>query len=188
MNYDLDCAKARLGITDTAQDVEIQAALDTALDLVERYLDRYVMKKTMTETFLCHSGNTISLSRYPVSSIASVAPETMRTVDMENGLIYFGCGGGCSTGNIGDVVVTYEGGYDVGDIPPALLMALCSVFDNVWGQMTSGAAAVGGISRITLQDLGTVTYESGASQSGGAAESPIGAAMYVLDLFRRHSA
>lgn len=186
--YDLDCAKKRLGITDDTQDTEVQAALDAALDLVENYLDRKLERAESTETFYCHSGQTISLKRYPLVRIID-SSASYKNVDMDTGLIYFGCGvGGCNAGHAGQpgVTVHYEGGY--AKLPPALLMALCHVFDQVMASMQGGASvAAGAISRITIPDVGSITYASG-SASGSGASNPLSVAAYILDGYRRQSA
>ncbi len=182
---DLATAKERLGIppTDTTQDTQIQAALDAALLIVENYLDRKLESKERTESFYCQSGHCISLKAYPVTAITSVAPNNDHTLNEASGMLCFGCGGGCSAGNVGDVTVTYTGGYV--DLPADLLMALCHVFDNVWGSMQSGGA-MAGIDKIVIPDVGSISY-AGASADAGVSAGPLGVSIYILNAYRRLS-
>ena len=190
MAFDLATAKTRLGITGTTQDVEIQAALDASLELIERYCDRKFLYATETARFYYFRGDHIFLPHYPVESVSAITIDTMAytgkyKVHRAFGMIQF-------AGRIGydEIDVTYSGGYRV--LPPDLELVLWSVFGNVWPNYSGGTATVaaGAIESITIADVGTVRYSTGAASSGSTGggygwRGILGPYINVLDLYRR---
>lgn len=186
MAYDLATAKIRLKITDTTQDVEIQAALDSALEILEMYLDRKLMSAPETEKFYDVQGHTISLKRYPVT-VKPTSTRAFEKMDMLNGLMHF-------AGEIleHEIEVTYQGGYMV--LPGAIELALWSAFDTTWSYinpLASAPVSTTGIKAVTVPDVGKIEYDvSGASASAPPAAGSdfipfFGNFMGILELYKR---
>ncbi len=76
MTWDLAAARARIGLPadDTAQDVNLQAALDTALAVAESYCDRRFLKQEDTQEFTSPIGPTLLVRRWPLDSLATIEP------------------------------------------------------------------------------------------------------------------
>lgn len=182
--FDLAAAKQRLDITLTDKDTRIQAALDAAVNITENYLDRLLSSEERTERFFCHTGNCIHLVAYPVTAITKVEPSNDYTLNEANGMLCFGCGGGCSDIGRNDITVTYTGGYI--ELPADLMLALWHVFDGVWEKIDSSGASMAGISRISIPDVGTLAFNDSASGSE-IENSPLGAIVYILNAYRRLS-
>jgi len=178
--FDLATAKARLGIAvvDTTKDALLSSAISAALSIAENYCDRKFLYAAESQKFNHFHGATMSLIRYPLVNVTSVA---------KNGAGVSGYKVINSTGQIefdhhvrhNEVTVQYTGGYTT--LPDDLLLALWSIFDVIWGATPGGGSggAVGGqaINSITIPDVGTIRYES----SGAAGSSGAGAAGGLID-------
>jgi hypothetical protein len=189
MQFDLATVKARKNITGTTQDVLLQDAINLSIELAERYCDRKFAFPTENETFTHVAGSTISLIRYPVSAIHGLAVDQMTTapkyhLESKTGLIHF-------DGRVvaHEIKVNYDGGYN--PIPDHLVMAFLLIFDSVWDALTNtsgGGVAAGTIESVTLNQVGTVRYASGASAAAASATGggliPANA-VTMLDLYRR---
>ena len=143
--FDLATAKARLGIAvvDTTKDTLLSGAISAALSIAENYCDRKFLYAAESQKFNHFHGATMSLIRYPLVNVTSVA---------KNGAGVSGYKVISSTGQIefdhpvrhDELTVQYTGGYTV--LPDDLLLALWRIFDVVWGAIPGGGAggAVGG--------------------------------------------
>jgi hypothetical protein len=190
--FDLATAKTRLTITGTAQDALVQAALDAALDTVERYLNRKLMYAAEVASYYYTEGETLFLDRYPVEQVVSIS-QTSGGAAISKYKLHKSFGTILFPGRVGSdqIDVSYAGGYRV--LPADLEMALWSIFDGFWPTISgaSGSSvAAGAIESITIPDVGTVRYNvSGGASSGAAASgsgSPIYGAFYdILRLYRR---
>ena len=120
-------------------------------------------------------GNQISIDGKPVSS-----PK----VDNQTGVAWFG---GYEHVEMCDV--TYTGGYEPCDFPPDLLAVLVGSITHAF-EITSGGASASDspISKVTIPDVGTVTYDVKSSNSLISYIGGIIPAYYqsVLDLYRLH--
>jgi hypothetical protein len=183
MTWDLTTAKTRLNITGATQDVEIQAALDAALSLIESYCDRRFMHTpAQVETFVHEGGPSVSLIRYPLDAdpvFTGGATNYKFHADWENGVVHFD--GGLAEHSL---KVTYSGGYVT--LPADLEFALWIVFDGVWASMSNaGAVSVGGVDKISLVGVGSISYDT-SNGGGGSVGGPItDYARDVLDTYRR---
>lgn len=155
--FDLATAKTRLGITGTAQDTQLQNALDIALAWAENYCDRYFMYQGQEEVFTHYHGPTLSLKRYPIESINPNLPDNH--FDGNSGIVYL-------HNHITDhqIIVDYFGGYKT--LPADLEMALWGIFDSAWASVTSAgtAPAGGGAIKAISSDSQRIEYDT----SGGA--------------------
>ena len=169
--FDLTTAKTRLNITGTTQDAELQGALDAALAIAEGYCDRYFMHTpTQVETFTHVFGKSVSLKRYPLDAEPTMAGDQKSYkfhADWGDGVVHF-------DGGVVDhkLTVTYSGGYVT--LPADLEYALWAVFDGVWSNMNNaGSVSAGGVDKISLVGVGSISYDTGSGASSGSAGNPI---------------
>jgi hypothetical protein len=196
--FDLATAKTRLSITGTAQDVLLQLGIDSALAIVETYLDRKLAYAADTEKFYYRHGYEVMLHRYPLDATvpvlatdtnsASIASSTFKVNHLLGTLTFPGWSAS------DELTITYAGGFKV--YPPDLLLALWGVFDAVWPSVSGagGAATVaaGTIESVSIPDVGTVKFATGANAaaaSAGAAGAGLIPAAYlsILDRYRNHA-
>lgn len=161
MTWDLAAARARIGVVDdadTTQDVNLQAALDTALAVAESYCDRAFLKQDDTQEFTAPIPATLLVRRWPLATLASIMPldplpepppdpvaiPSQWKIDKKRGMIFivgmppwiYPSGlplppdfPWTVTGRVG-FVLAYNGGYD--PLPADLEAALWMTFDNLW--------------------------------------------------------
>lgn len=197
MAFDLVTAKTRLSITDATQDVELQAALDVSLSLAEKYCNRLFMYASQRATFYHVNSGQVQLRRFPVDVEVAHTPQNAKFhVHKVQGVIIFE-----EAPMLDEFHFDYSGGYKV--LPAELEFALWQIFDRAWSLYTAAAGggggsagAAGAISRITLQDVGSITYANanaaaagvpdGAGLASGAGVAPF-TAISILDLYRLES-
>jgi len=196
--FDLATAKARLGVTDAAQDAAITTALNGALALAERYCDRGFFFNAETARFFRPTSSRLVLRRYPVARVLSVLWTGVGELlpyqlQHEAGIVVLGCG--WPTGpwpGTPTLEVAYEGGYKV--LPADLELALWMTFDAVWLATPGAGAAAGanvspGAVRSFSIDGMSLTYsESGkgnaSGHDGGAWGLMPASAIAALDPYR----
>ena len=187
MAFDLATARIRTGTTTAPTDAELQSILDTALKLAERYCSRFFKNGTYVEEFRDRASRTLQLHAFP--EITSIVIEDYNGkaldisqigLDTETGIVYGGFLAGARA-----LEVTYQGGYVT--LPLDLELALWGIFDNIYATMTATTvtAAAGGVSSITLADVGTVKYSTAGASSGngGYGFIPL-TSETILDLYR----
>jgi hypothetical protein len=165
----LDSLRTRAGVlaTDASKDAEIDIAFLAALDMMEVFLDRKLRFGTYTERLTHFFGAVASLSAYPIAQdkltkepVVAVTPRhNIFHVETETGLVRFDC-----YVREHQVEVVYDGGYEV--LPSTLALALLLIFDAVWSSFAGGAIATGVVSRVTVPDVGTISYDTGAASAG----------------------
>jgi len=165
MAYDLATARIRTGTTVAPTDAEMQNILDTAMSFAERYCSRFFKNATYVEEFRDRASRTLQLRAFPEITSIDISDSDGKTLDISNigldeerGIVYGGFFVGAKA-----LTVTYEGGYVT--LPLDLELALWSIFDNIYGAMTKTnvTGSVGGISSVTLADVGTVKYNTSGS-------------------------
>ena len=169
--FDLATAKTRLNIVGTTQDVQLQAALAAALAIAEGYCDRYFMHVSgQTEVRTHVSGSSVSLMRYPLDGVPSISGDSNTYkfhADLDNGVIHF-------DGRYVDhkLTIFYSGGYVT--LPADLEYALWGIFDGVWSNMNNaGSVSAGGVDKISLVGVGSISYDTGSGASSGSAGNPV---------------
>ncbi len=192
MIFDLATLRTRIGITDptdTSKDSSLTYAMTLVTELLEQYLDRKLLMTNDTEKFTHFSGDVLSLHRYPIHSITSINGTTTGLSTKyhwseETGLVHFDA-------HVveHELTVVYNGGFAT--LPDDLVFASLLVFDGVWGSITSSGVTVaaGTIQSVTVADVGTIRYATGAAAatSGSAGAIPaIG--MSILESYRRMKA
>jgi len=179
--------RVRVGLseTDNSKDQIIYDNVDVAISLVEAYLDRGILSDNMNEKFTHVDADSIQLFRYPIvpGSVMMIDPAELKFhVDEKNGIIKF-------DGQIHEhkVTVDYEGGY-VGDLMPVVLRtAVLRVFDVLGLDFASKPSSgdVGGISRISVPDVGTIAYNSKSSAKEGENDFIDNTTKFLLDPYKR---
>ena len=185
--FDLATAKTRLNITGTAQDVQLQVALDAALAIAEGYCDRYFMHApAQVETFTHVFGKSVSLKRYPLDAEPVITGDNTNYKyhsEWSDGVVHF-------DGYYHDhkMTATYSGGYVI--LPADLEYALWAVFDGVWSNMNNaGSVSAGGVDKISLVGVGSISYDTGSGASSGSAGNPVsGYVEAILSNYKRYEA
>jgi hypothetical protein len=195
MSFDLLAARNRLGIVGGNQDAEIILALDTAIAIVERYLDRKLQYTQEIAKFYNVSTQSLKIDRWPIYSVVSIKGAggvelTGYKVHHTNGLIEF-----ASSVSAAELQVEYVAGFPT--YPPELLLALWGVFDAAWPLVTNTGAtatvAAGTIESVSIPDVGTVKFATGAAaavaSSGAGGFGSLIPAQYtaLLDRFRNNA-
>ena len=175
MSWDLATARAAAGIAagDTTHDTALQRVMDVVLASVENLLGRGLLLRRETVRFLNPNTRRLRLPRYPILQVYTIdgKPYTGQIQHRVGWIEFVGSAGGRA------VSVDYEGGFD--PLPADLEAALWEAFVHRWSDVDpltglptqgSGATVVkgsGDVSRITLADFGSVTYDVGSSVAGG---------------------
>jgi hypothetical protein len=170
MTWTLEAAKERLGIdpADTSHDIEIQTALDVTLVTIETKLSRGLLQQREIMEFPMNDTGYIWVHRFPVQQVYSLtsASHSIRnfTVFPKKARVY--------VGGAGDYTLDYEGGFQY--LPANLEWAMWAAFDLMYEQIsnpTAGGATIiqgsGEVQSVTIQDLGTVRFDVGATSVGG---------------------
>jgi hypothetical protein len=184
--WDLATAKIRLGIVpgDTTQDTAIQTALNTSLELAEKYCDRFFLYAAQRARFYYTRAESYSLTRYPIDQVTSISTSAAHKVHHVAGMIEF-------PGYVFDeeLTIEYTGGYKV--LPNDLELALWMLFDKVWSNIsgTGGGAPVGGIRSFRVGDI-SLGFDTGAAASSASSQGAFGGlidpiAAGILNLYRR---
>lgn len=193
MPLSMETLRVRLGLapTDTSRDDEITRASGTAMALMELYCDRKFPVADETEIFAHLEGSNIQLRRYPIITVTGIRDAngqevTAYHVSRERGIIRLD-----GYRNFHEVTVEYSGGYLLDEFPADLAMAFYTLFDTqVATGGGGGGLAAGAIQSVTLDDVGTVRYATGAAAEAAASGQtfldPITAS--ILDLYRRRHA
>ena len=194
--FDLATAKTRLNIIGATQDAALQACLDTALAVAEKYCDRQFMYAADSASFYYPYQMGLQLTRFPLEQVTSVLGSNGNSylnfkMNKPTGQVLF-------AGAIGSdqIDVTYAGGYKT--LPADLELALFTVFDNLW-QTTPGwgapagggvATAGGAIKSVAIPDVGTIQFDTSGSSGAASAAGSFGgglipaSAASLLDLYR----
>ena len=171
MAWDLETAYSRMGTTPTpALDIQYQSSMDTALDVIETYLDRKLLYAVDQDEILRSHTFGYGVKRYPIEEINSVVSENngpqLTDIDFNTntGVVIF------NNGWHGQhVQINYSGGYQA--IPAGLEFAVWAVFDTIEALNSAGGGglAAGEVESVTVPDVGTVRFSKGdtATTSGG---------------------
>ena len=183
--WDLESIKEWLGIDGPDFDDQIAAAMQITMAFVERYCNRlFEYRENHVELQLPVKGNGWQLHLWPVVGdlyIDNTKNEYL--VDNERGVIWFP-----NYRSTNFHLLQYSGGYKADEWPADLYQVLLNGIKNQW-EITIGNGGGDDISRITIPDVGTLTYASGTSSSGsiggGGDFGPLGPSdLMVLDLYR----
>lgn len=186
MAWDLATARLVAGIPpgDTTKDAALTRIMGRTLAAVETLLGRGLLLRRETVRFYEVDERKVLLPRYPVRRVYSIngTPGVIRgLLHHRTGWLELGPYDHWGTQD-GAVLIDYEGGFD--PLPDDLEAALWEALLYLWGMVDqttglprqgAGAGVVqgsGDISRITLADFGSISYDVGtqvtSSESSGA--------------------
>jgi hypothetical protein len=174
----LDDLKLALGITDTAEDAQLQAMITMQSRLIAEYCDRRFGLAEAMETFTFDRGevmpvrSALTLSLYPVAGVIEISTGADYEFDPATGRLWHGCGYWS-----GPVSVNYSGGYvlPAGPVPARLQKA---VIEAVFEGRTVGSRDPS-IREVQHGDTRTSYFTSATSSaSEGFLSAP------VVDLIR----
>jgi len=167
--WDLATARSAAGLApgDTTHDVAVQSVMDYTLASVEHLLGRGLLRARVTERFYDVSTRSLRLHRWPIETVFSpkcrVVQHRIGWVEPEK------WSNDC-------VAIDYIGGFRV--LPSDLEGAMWEAFkqrygnvDPVTGLPASGTGTVatpGGVSRVSVADFGSVTFDTGGASSGSS--------------------
>lgn len=159
--WTIGAIKEWLGIEGSDHDSEIIASMATAMAYVERYCNRYFDYRTdHVELKLPQMGDGWQLHLWPVSGPVYVDDvETEYLIDNERGVVWFP-----SYSRKSFAQLRYTGGYAVDEWPLDLYQVLLNAVKNQW-QISTGGETPDKVSRITIPDVGTISYNAGTSWS-----------------------
>lgn len=183
--WDLESIKEWLEIIGNDLDDQVIAAMRITMAFVERYCNRlFEYREHHHELQLPVKGHGWQLHLWPIKGGVYIdGVEQKYLLDNERGVLWFP---NYSHKNFNELV--YSGGYMPDEWPADLYQVLLNSLKNQW-EITIGNGGGDDISRITIPDVGTLTYASGSSSSGsiggGGDFGPIGPSdLMILDLYR----
>lgn len=214
MAWNLEDIKDHLGVTDPDQDAQVEAAMRVAMAFVEKYCNRYFEYRENYVEYVRHvRGEGVQLHLWPFAGdILAIDKDRIVIAEwpyMSDPIADPISGGGISYGQAkhwadsqtgivwwpgyrtkDPLLFEYNGGYTENTWPADLYYVLLNTVKNAYGLQAGGSTLeAGAISKMTVPDVGTITYASGDSGSagvgGGGSVGPIsGADTMILDLYR----
>ena len=187
--WDLESIKDLLGIEVPDHDDQVLAAMKIVMGFLERYCNRlFEWRDNHQELQVPVKGKGWQLHLWPVSGDLYIG-ETKNEylVDNERGIVWFP-----NYNYTNFHMLQYSGGYKSDEWPADLLYVLYNAIKVQWELTSSGGSASSqDISRITIPDVGTITYANNSGSSSsiglGADFGPISQAdQILLDLYRLH--
>jgi hypothetical protein len=179
--------KGYFGITDTSQDVQLQALIDQYSDTIATMCNRVFGKEKVREIWRGNTPvldcNRIYLTRYPVAKDEDIetilAPGLAETGsweldNAEGKLLLFGS-------YAEPVQVIYTGGYNLpAEAPPALKQAALLMIQSA--RVQGAREAVSGIKSIAHRETRVQFFDapSGSSDSGGSPIKAMGETVNAL--------
>lgn len=214
MAWNLEDIKDHLGVTDPDQDAQVEAAMRVAMAFVEKYCNRYFEYRENYVEYVRHvRGEGVQLHLWPFAGdILAIDKDRIVIAEwpyMSDPIADPISGGGISYGQAkhwadsqtgivwwpgyrtkDPLLFEYNGGYTENTWPADLYYVLLNTVKNAYGLQAGGSTLeAGAISKMTVPDVGTITYASGdsggAGVGGGGSVGPIsGADTMILDLYR----
>lgn len=187
--WTLEDLKEWLGIEGSDQDDDVIRAMQVTMAYVERYCNRlFEYRENHQERLYLSKGNGWQVHLWPIKGEVYINQNHVDfQIDNQTGILWWP-GYAVSP----PVQAVYSGGYKPGEWPVDLLQVLYNAIKNQWWiQGGNGSAQGRDISRITIPDVGTITYGGGGSNGSnigmGADFGPISQAdQILLDLYRLH--
>lgn len=186
-SWTLEYIKELLGISDGDSDDQIIAAMKITVAFVERYCNRlFEYRDNHIELKLPRVRDGFQLHLWPVSGkVQADGVDVDYIVDDYAGILWFG-----EKTRTGFTELKYSGGYSPEDWPVDLLQVLLNGIKNQWS-ISVGPADLTAISRVTIPDVGTISYDTKADSNLniglGATFGPITQAdQMILDFYRLH--
>lgn len=190
--------KARLGITETANDTFLTAQITLVSDTIEAYCRRKFLEADYTQTFYrgdCEPKGWLELFHFPVSAVASVVEDSV-TLNVSN--YRFNKPTGRLVRPRGafflplETVVTYTAGYADGEVPTPILSVLDSIVGERYSKKITGVGLNFGsdVQRISIP--GTISIDFDYSLNNNDRKNAFGTILgnniNILDPYRSERA
>lgn len=178
-----------LDIDPGVSDELINQAMMITVSTIERYCNRKFGRRVdYVETVYKQNGNGWQFHLWPITTEVFVdgEPVTNVKVDNQTGIVWF------DQYKHSDMVdVLYTGGYDGCEWPADLLAVLFGSIKNAWDMVNGEVSHTSSISRVTIPDVGTISYDNSTSSSISHGGILIGGIVpqnwqSVLDFYRLH--
>ena len=178
-----------LDIDPGVSDELINQAMAITVSTIERYCNRKFGRRVdYVETVYKQNGNGWQFHLWPITTKVYVdgEPVTNVKVDNQTGIVWF------DQYKHSDMVdVLYTGGYDGCEWPADLLAVLFGSIKNAWDMVNGEVSHTSSISRVTIPDVGTISYDNSTSSSISHGGILIGGIVpqnwqSVLDFYRLH--
>lgn len=187
MSWDLATARNALKVPagDTTKDAAIGLVMNETLAAIETYLGRGLLYKRETVKFYDTDWPKIRLPRYPIGVVHSprcrLVHHRVGWIEPDWGTVFWNYRTTRTGGLYRTMTVDYEGGFN--PLPSDLLRAMWEAFMDLWSRSDQATGAPkpgagptivqgsGEISKIVYPDGGSVTWDVGATVSGGSSGS-----------------
>ena len=189
--WTVEDVKKYLGIEDDdpATDAKIKGAMITVQTAIERYCNRFFgFEARHREHVYKTRGEGWQVHRWPIKSAVSVNGEirTDHYVDNQTGILFFK---GYSYKAPADL--EFSAGYDSCEWPPDLMAVMLGSIGAVYQTLQDGGITDSAISKITIPDVGTITYDNSTNGEIGSGGGFINGVIPVhwqstLDFYRLH--
>ena len=187
--WTVDSVKDHLGIEDAPDvDKKIEAAMSVTVAAIERYCNRkFEHRQDFKELAYRANGNGWQVHLWPITSKVYVEGDPVDfTIDNEAGVIWFEQYKHTET-----VELQFSGGYQECDWPADLYTVLLGSIKNAWDMVSGEVVNTSAISRVTIPDVGTVSFDNSSSGSinhGGILIGGIVPSSWqsTLDFYRLH--
>ena len=173
----LDQIKATLGIEGTDQDAALTATMKGTLTLIEDYLGRGIVERTVTKRIapIDARDSKLFLTLFPISDVDTITidgsdvPTGWRVigdqgiVELGHGCCWFRPRDCCDHAPV--IEITFTGGYPADCWPPSLLDAVMRAFYGRWnasGGDASGAVAGGAVKSWSADGLSITMGDASA--------------------------
>lgn len=191
MAINLADAYKRSGLAASPEhDALLTSVVNACIATIENYLDRFILFNASEDQFFYTHHQDYALQRYPIENISSIEvdgkPLGVRyKVHQQTGIVKLD-----HHMFAREIKFSYSGGYRV--LPADLELAFWVLFQEYLGISQGGASSVaaGAIESITVQDVGTIRFNTGNNASQGAISSTSGLPDSVISLinpYRRYS-
>ena len=196
----LDKVKANLGITDTASDVQLTAAINTANALIAGYLGADLSDATTDRVYtvvVAPGTDYLNLPVFPALSVTGITvnadpvdPATYELVERTGTVDFFTSVQASGPRPNCRVTVTYKAGFAADAIPADLAMVCENIAAAVFNDGGSFASSMNGgrgeLKSMTMFDAMSMSFETNAGASADSAGTPEGmlkAWAYILDQY-----
>lgn len=187
--WTLDDIKNWLGIEGPEQDGQIQIAMKVIVSYVERYCNRlFEWRDNHRERVYKQISSGWQVHLWPISGEVYLTGDPVSfEVDNQTGILWFE---NESINHRMPEVLQFNGGYKPDEWPADLLLVMYNSIKNYW-EASMGGGDTSDISKITVPDVGTITYATGSFNNAGiglgADFGPVQAKdQIVLDFYRLH--
>jgi len=179
-----------LEIDASVPDELIQQAMEITVSTMERYCNRkFGYRHDYVETVYKQNGDGWQFHLWPIKNNKIwIDQEPVHNVKVDNqtGVVWFD-----NYRHTEMVDVLYTGGYEDCDWPADLLAVLMGSVKNAWDMVKGEVSHTSAISKVTIPDVGTITYSNSSATSiahGGVLIGGLIPSQWqsVLDFYRLH--